>query len=112
MIIRTIAGTAVTLAVLGFLTGPSAAATFRDIGAACFVKDRQTDGDAAGPRSCMAAAAMELTGSGICGGQVLRTSSSVAYFAALKRGRAAHQNICTRTKASVPVPYLLSRLAE
>ena len=108
MIIRNIAGTVTIVAALGVLSKPSLAASFRDIGANCIVLDARADNNIPGSRSCSADAGTELTrGSGICGGQIIRNSSGVAYFTALTRIRAAQQNICAKTNAFLPVSYLL-----
>ncbi|MBN8986712.1 MAG: hypothetical protein J0H42_00600 [Rhizobiales bacterium] len=111
MIIRNIAGTAITLAALGVWSQPSLAASFREVGANCVVLHAQRDNGVAGSCSSTAEAGIELSGrSGICGGRTIRTSSSIASFTALTRIRTVHQNMCAGTNAFVPVSYLLSRL--
>jgi hypothetical protein len=107
MIKRTIAGTALTLLVLGVWSEPSPAASLRDIGVACI----RGDNEIVSRRVCTAAAAIELTrGPGICGDRIVHATSGAAYFTAIARIRATPQNVCARTHAFVPASYLLSRL--
>jgi hypothetical protein len=91
---------AVTLALLGGGTQASAAAPIGDFGAGC-VSQAARD-------ACTAEAAIE-----IARGPGFRSSHSAgtlaAFSTALAKIRSAHQNICARTDAFVPVSYFQPR---
>jgi len=106
MLDRKFTRTAATLAVLGGWTQAAAASPVGDIGVRCVAQAAHDD---LGRRACAAEAAIEITrGPDICSRHPAGTLA--AFFTAVTTIRLAHQNICARTDAFVPVSYFQPRV--
>jgi hypothetical protein len=105
MLDRNFTRIAAALAVLGGWTQVAAASPVGDIGARCVAQAAHDD---LGRRACAAEAAIEITrGPDICSRRPAGTLA--AFLTAVTTIRLAHQNICARTDAFVPVSYFQPR---
>lgn len=96
---------AATLVLLGGWTEASATPPVGGIGGHCVSQAARDD---LGRRNCAAEAAIEITrGPDVCSSRPVGTV--IAFFTAVAKIRSAHQNICARTDAFVPVSYFEPR---
>jgi|KBSMisStaDraftv2_1062788.scaffolds.fasta_scaffold2743238_1 hypothetical protein len=106
---RNIVRAVVVVGVIGITCQVSQAASFRDVGTSCVVRDSWAEEQMIGSHACMAPVEMK-DGRGICSAPVIRVTSGIAYFNANTRTHAARRNLCTGANGIVPVSYLLARL--
>jgi len=105
MLDRNFTRIAATLAVLGGWTQAAGASPIDDIGSRCVSQAARDD---LGRRASVAKAGIEITrGPDICSSHPVGTLA--AFFTAVMKMKSAHQNICARTDAFVPVSYLQPR---